>query len=344
MLWWFTLSCKTAQMPVSVPVPEAGSGFRIAFGSCAHQDKAQPALEAAAAMSPDLFVWLGDNIYGDTDNMAVLKQKYDQLGARPEFQTLWAQAGAVRAVWDDHDYGRNDAGREYPHKKASEAIFLDFWQVPEHAGRRQHEGIYGTEIFKDGDHIVQLILLDTRYFRGPIPQHHVGDGFKNDYRPHSEPGASLLGPAQWAWLAQTLQQPATLRIVASSTQFGHAYNGWESWTNFPLERQRMVRLLRDAEASATVFISGDVHWGEISRYAPDDGPPIYDVTSSGITQTWPSTEPNDNRVGDVVRENNFGVIDVDWAARKLILQLRRADGQLATSSTVPFDEIGVLAE
>lgn len=341
MLWSLFLACS-GRAPVELPPMDVPApGFRIAFGSCVHQSLPQPALMAAAAMKPDLFIWLGDNIYGDTTNMETLARKYQKQGARTEFQTLWSQAGAVRAVWDDHDYGSNDAGREYPFRAESEALFLDFWQVPADSDRRQHPGIYGTEMFHDGAHSVQLILLDTRYFRDPPLHHERGDGFKNDYRPHETAEATYLGDAQWAWLDTVLQQPATIRIVASSTQFGHSYNGWESWTNFPHEQAKMVSLLREHNANNTLFVSGDVHWGEISRYTPDDGPPIYDVTSSGINQVWPTTEPNDNRVGDVVRVNNFGVIDIDWQGQNIHLQLRDKLGKVVEQTTVSFSEIGV---
>lgn len=325
----FSVSCVRSPALVAAEAPLSGDTFRVAFGSCAHHNKDLPILTTATATAPDLFVWLGDNIYGDTEDMAVLQAKYDKQAAKPEFQALRA-ATEVRAVWDDHDYGRNDAGKEYPQRLASEAIFLDFWEVPEGSDRRQHEGIYGSEVFSDGDHTVQLILLDTRSFRDPIAR----SGRR--YTPHTEPGASFLGEAQWAWLAEVLRQPATVRIIASSNQFGHAHNGYESWTNFPFEQQRMVRLLRETGATNTLFISGDVHWGEISRYAPDGGPPIYDVTSSGITQTWPSTEPNANRVGPVVRENNFGLIEIAWEQQVIDLQLRTVDGATASQVRVPL--------
>ena len=35
--------------------------------------------------SPDLFVWLGDIIYGDTDDMEVLRGKYNALKTHPEY-------------------------------------------------------------------------------------------------------------------------------------------------------------------------------------------------------------------------------------------------------------------
>jgi len=292
-------------------------------------------------MAPAALCCWGHNGYGDAHHRRVFQKKYGRLAAKAECPTLWRSSVAVRAVWDDHDYGRHDAGAEYEHKEASEDIFLDFWKVPPDADRRQHPGIYGVEMFEDEGHLVQLILLDTRYFREPVAPHRLGDGGKNDYIPHSEAGAAFLGEAQWAWLEEVLQQAATVRILATSTQFGHEYNGWESWTNFPFERARMVQTIRTANAGGVLFISGDVHWGEISRYDPDQGYPFYDVTSSGITQSWPTTEPNTNRIGPVIQENNFGLIDIDWSARSITLQLHNQAGQVVAETQVGFDALDI---
>ena len=85
---------------------------RIAFGSCADQNRPQPILEEVVARDPDLFVYLGDNIYGDTEDMGELRAKYSVLAAKPEFQALREHCPTL-AVWDDHDYGAIDSGRGY---------------------------------------------------------------------------------------------------------------------------------------------------------------------------------------------------------------------------------------
>ncbi len=290
---------------------EEPSITKIAFGSCADQDEPQPILEKISSLNPDLFIYLGDNIYGDSRDMEVLKAKYQKLEAKPEFQKLRATA-KVLATWDDHDYGENDAGRHYPFKEASKEIFLDFWKEPMDSERRKHKGIYHSQMFGPKGKRVQIIILDTRTFRDDL--HGVRDTilYKNDYQPNLNPDSTMLGREQWAWLEQTFKEPANLRIIASSNQFAHEYNGWESWTNVPNEQQRMIDLIKETKANGVVFISGDVHWGEISKMNIDDQYPIYDITSSGITQDWDSVEPNKNRVGDVIRDNNVGMIEIDW--------------------------------
>jgi alkaline phosphatase D len=292
-----------------------GLPTRIAFGSCGNQSKPQPILDQIVEQEPNLFIYLGDNIYGDTKEMKVLQAKYDQLGDKKEFQKLRSNV-PVLSVWDDHDYGWNDAGKEYEFKEESKAIFMDFWKVPEDSPRRQHKGIYGVHTFEQSGRAIQIILLDTRTFRDrlkfnpkPLPE-----GLKNAYQPDNDETKTLLGEEQWAWLESVLREPADLRIVCSSIQFGHEYNGWESWTNLPREQDRMIKLVADNQANGVIFISGDVHWAEISKREFEGQYPLYDVTASGLTEEWYNVEPNKFRVGEAYRENHFGMIEIDWEA------------------------------
>ena len=193
------LCFKVALVLLSFAVPTSGQDqkiqtaeeietvvSRIAFGSCGHQDHDQPVLNTVVSKKPDLFIYLGDNIYGDTKDMEVLKAKYEKLGSKEEFQNLRANVPTL-SVWDDHDYGWNDAGKEYEFKGRSKDIFLDFWKVPANSLRREHAGIYGSHYFQDSKRTVQVILLDTRTFRDPLKRNPKklpeGSKFKNDYQP-----------------------------------------------------------------------------------------------------------------------------------------------------------------
>lgn len=303
----FIIGCKPSKSDEAEIKPIA----RFAFGSCAHEDKDQPMLKIAADLKPDAFIFLGDNIYGDSRDMSILKEKYNKLGAKAEFQELW-EATEVHAIWDDHDFGENDAGRHYPFKEASKEIFMDFWKIPEDSSRRNHEGIYGVENFDFDGFRVQLIMLDTRTFRDELVHRTEVDSIhhKNDYMPNQDPDSTFLGQTQWMWLEDQLSEKADLRIIASSNQFSHEYNGWESWTNVPHEQQKMIDLIQKTKSNGIVFISGDVHWGEISKMQSENVYPIYDVTSSGITETWDIIEPNNNRIGNPIPQNNIGLIEI----------------------------------
>ena len=335
----FLGSTRAQEIKLSTDI--AGLPSRIAFGSCADHEAPQPILRDVIARNPDVFIYLGDNIYGDTEDMEVLKSKYAQLAAKPEFQALRAAIPTL-AIWDDHDYGANDAGKEYPRKEESRGVFLDFWQVPVDSPRRQHAGIYHSHLFTDGRRTLQIILLDTRTFRDPLARNPVSS-WKNDYHPDPDPSKTLLGEAQWRWLGQELRKPADVRIIASSIQFGHEYNGWESWTNLPSELLKMLRTIREAKANGVVFVSGDVHWGEISVLEVEDLYPIHDVTSSGLNRDWDSVDPNQNRHGPVVREFNFGLIDIDWDAADPVLELSLTNvhGDTPVRKRVPLSTLRI---
>ena len=314
---------------------------RIAFGSCAYEEDDQPMLNVARSLSPDAFIYLGDNIYGDTEDMEVLKAKYAKLAIKPEFDSL-VNSTKVFAVWDDHDYGENDAGRYYPFKEESKEIFMDFWKVSADSERRKHKGIYGTEYLKHGNNKIQIILLDTRTFRDNLIHRPKEDTTgKNDYLINNNPDSTFLGKEQWKWLEEELKKPAKVRIIASSNQFGHEYNGWESWTNVAQEQQKMINLIKNTKANGVIFISGDVHWGEISKMKTADNYPIYDVTSSGITKTWDKIEANKNRIGQPVPQNNIGsiLIKTDKDETTISLELYDITNEVVVSHQITLDEI-----
>src|SRR5687768_6847248 len=106
-----------------VAVAQDRKELKIAFGSCNRQDLPQPLWEVIAGDQPDLWIWLGDNIYGDSNDMGVIKAKYDKQLQHPGYQKFTAQVPVI-GTWDDHDYGRNDAGKSYPYKKATQQLAL----------------------------------------------------------------------------------------------------------------------------------------------------------------------------------------------------------------------------
>lgn len=290
---------------------------KIAFGSCAYEKQSQPILDLVVKHKPDLFIYLGDNIYGDTYDMIELQAKYDSLASKPEFQRLKKNTRLL-AIWDDHDYGWNDSGKEYLFKKESKEIFLNFFDEPQHSERRKHEGIYTSYIFETNGKKLQIILLDNRTFRSGL-RNYRGElnnkpefFYPLDYYPHQIEDSLLLGEEQWKWLEGELRKPADIRIIGSGTQFGISFNGYEAWANFPHEQKRMLELIKKTKANGVFFITGDVHYAEISKLQYEGLYPIYDFTSSGITSTWHFATPNTNRIEGPVMDNHFGLITIDW--------------------------------
>lgn len=316
--------------------PEVALPRRIAFGSCADATLPLDTLDVATSLEPELFLWLGDNVYADTADPLVMRQKYLELASTGEFERLSSQAPMI-ATWDDHDYGQNDAGKDYVMKETAREIFLEFWQEPAESPRWDRDGIYTSYLFEQGGHRLQIILLDTRYNRDDLTPND-GSG-KNDYIPHTDPTPTILGETQWAWLTEQLLEEADLRLIASSIQFGHSYNGYESWTLFPHERQRFVDLVQTTGAEGLVLLSGDVHWGEISRLPAPGGYDLYDVTSSGINRDWPFVESNDNRIAGPVPEFNVGLLAIDWDAASLSVTLYDVNQAPRAELSLAFEDL-----
>lgn len=300
--------------------------IKIAFGSCSHQDKPLGILKQIAKSKPDYFIFLGDNIYGDTEDMNVLQQKYEKLGKDKNFKAL-KKSTTLLATWDDHDFGVNDGGKNYPKKEASKQLFLDFFDEPKDSQRRSRPGIYTVQMIETKSGIIQIILLDTRTFRDEL---RIADStfqqdtifkYHLDYAPILTPDSTLLGENQWKWLEAQLRNKADLRIIATSTQFGISFNGYESWANFPFERERMIETIRKTRARGVVFISGDVHYGELSKLFTPTTYPLYDLTASGLTQSWDFATPNSKRIAGPVMDNHYGQLIIDMKTKTLTFQI-----------------------
>jgi alkaline phosphatase D len=290
-----------------LPINETKTITKICFGSCGAQTLPQPLLTTAANQNPDLYIFLGDNVYADTEDMETMEKEYHILCEKEEFINL-KKTTPLLAVWDDHDYGYNDAGLEYPKKVEAKQVFMEFWGETNNIARMSHRGNYDAKIIGETGKKVQIILLDTRTFRSSLI---APTNSPFTYLENSDADATMLGSEQWTWLENQLLEPADIRIIASSQQFCVGYNQYEAWANFPLEQEKMYNLIASTNASGVLFISGDVHYSELSKREPSNTYPLYDITSSGITGTS-TPVANTYREGTPSAINNIGMIDITW--------------------------------
>ncbi|QHV99086.1 alkaline phosphatase D family protein [Spirosoma endbachense] len=299
----------------------------IAFGSCSDQKRPQPLWDDIVAQKPDVWIWLGDNIYGDSESMDTLSAKYARQKSNPVYQQL-RQSTSVIGVWDDHDYGVNDGGKEYPRRKESQQLMLDFLDVPTTSSLRKQEGAYSTHVYGPKGKQVKVILLDARYFRDPLKK----DGKANV----PDPSGDMLGEAQWQWLEKQLtNSDADIHIIGSGVQVLPEDHIYEKWANFPTSRQRLLDLLSKTKPKGAILISGDRHQAEVSKVSvPGLGYDLYDITSSGLTHvSAPHEEVNRHRVGAIVAQLNYGLITVDWNAKPLTATVRINGDERATYLT-----------
>lgn len=294
--------------------------FTIAFGSC--NDHLRPNLlwDDIRNTKPDIWIWGGDNIYADTDDVSKIASMYKEQQAIPEYAQLTAEVPIIGS-WDDHDYGANDGGAEFGAKAGSQEALLDFLAVPEDSPRRKQEGVYTYHDYKVGSKTIRILVLDTRYFRSPLTPGTGG----NRYQPNPFGQGDLLGEEQWRWLERSLNSSqADFHIVVSSIQFLSSEHGWEKWANFPHEVVRFKEMVTRARPKGLIILSGDRHISEFSgATVPGLSYELIDFTSSGLTHAYTaySGEANASRIGEVVFTESFGLVKIDTDTGKVIFQI-----------------------
>ena len=272
--------------------------YKIALGSCLHQDHPAPIWDAVNDNNIDSFFFLGDNIYGDVPSGLPwkLKRSYDK---QKKVLPSWLMSKQIHVIWDDHDYGKNDGGGSYHFKEYAQDLYIDFWDIPDNDPRANREGIYYQQLQNINGLRVLFVGLDTRYFRSNIEE-------KDDvYLPNLEPDATFLGDKQWEWLKDTLKQEHDLLIMASSIQVLATEHRFEKWSNIPSERNKLLTLLESLD-SRVIVVSGDRHRAGLYQYND-----ITEITASSLNRPTYSEETDSLLLGKTYTENNFGLLSIE---------------------------------
>jgi len=316
---------------------ETSDQFTIVFASCNDQDRPQPLWKPILQQKPDAFIWGGDNIYADTDSIQKMIADYKKVTDNPNYANL-AATTKIYGTWDDHDYGKNDAGAAWFLKEEAKTALLDFLNVPLGAEVRKRAGVYQSNLLQTQKGSVKMILLDTRSFRTPLKE-----SPKEDWRYEAwteADGGTILGETQWNWFKEELKDTrADFTIIITSIQFLSDNHGWEKWGNHPAEVKKMYATLRNAKAKNILLLSGDRHLAEIAvNYNSGLDYPLVDFTASGLTHTWidSATEANAYRVSNVIKHLNFGVLRFDFENKRVTFQIRGKDNFLFEEFTQQY--------
>ena len=302
--------------------------YVMGFGSCLTEKREQPIWSAIKEENLQEFIFMGDNVYGDNEETGERDDMKVAYALQREKLPDWLKEIKVNAIWDDHDYGKNDGGEEYLFKEQAQELFLDFWQAPLDDPRRNREGIYFSELREIFNLKVNLIGLDTRYHRSALGQK------DKPYSPVDDESKTMLGKVQWNWLEEELSQNNDLNIIVSSIQVIPTNHGFEKWGNFPHERSRLLKLIEDSKVP-TIIVSGDRHKAGI--YKKGD---VIELTSSSMNKPLPNyiskiwdllnKETDAHLIGDMYYPENYGILSINKNG-EILIELKDINGKTFNS-------------
>jgi alkaline phosphatase D len=254
----------------TAPIEGEPGVFDVAFGSCSKFD-AQPVFDTLQENQPDLFLFAGDNHYGNTadrDSLRWFYQRAHGLEYRKEFMA----ETPILATWDDHDFtGNNTDGHAEGKEEALEA-FMHYWPNPS-AGTADTPGTFFSSRLGD----VEIFMLDDRYYRG------LDD--------------SMLGEGQRAWLKQALlDSTASFKLLVSGSQWT-SYGSTDSWKSFLEARDSLFSFIWENEINGVVLLSGDIHRSSFRLIEVEGGAyALPELTSSPLSNTTTACKSDEELV------------------------------------------------
>ena len=174
-------------------------------------------------------------------------------------------------IWDDHDYGPNDIGKNYILKETSREIWKKYWCNP--SSGENGQGTYTMTSWGDAD----IFLTDDRWWRSADNMKDSVDGFPNHEK-------QMLGEQQMEWLKNSLlYSTATFKIIVLGSQVLNPVSPFDKWSEFPAEYDEMMNFLKEYKINGVLFLTGDRHHSEIIKVERPGTYPLYDITVSPLT-------------------------------------------------------------
>lgn len=305
------------------PAPD----FSFLLGSCAYVNdtaydrpgkpygQSMDIFEQMNQQPSDFMLWLGDNLYlreADYNSPYGIRYRYSHTRSQAQLQDFLASRPHF-AIWDDHDFGPNDANCSYIYKDTTLKAFADYWPNPTF-GQADNKGIYTKFSWADAD----FFLLDNRYHR-TAEYLSVNENNQTAY----------LGEKQLTWLKNALKASrATFKFIVSGSQALNPNNTYECWRHYDREWNELINFLTDENISGVIFLSGDRHFTEITAYKPDKAKyTFYDITVSPLTSgaaNLSNSNEKDNpyRIKDkLLAEQNFAKIAISGEQKQRTLTI-----------------------
>jgi len=327
---WHALLSALSLLGLSIPavaVPDKDHSAiltRATFGSCNKQYKSQPLWQPISDFDPQTFLWIGDAVYvheqTDPDNV---QQALQEQASQANYTAFLSQHKdlVVNGVFDDHDFGVNDGGKEVPYIDERKHAYLDFLQIPAADPRRLRSGLYSSHVWGTGEQKVKIILLDSRSFRDPpvyvlkplialletigellshvsaahlvtpvlSPALAVSRWLAAMFGLHEGYQGTMLGSEQWDWFEEQLRDSdAAIHLVVSTVQVLTTNSMLECWGHYPAELDRLFNMLEKYQPSGLVLLSGDVHFAELLKAKRDEMEEDVDTGDDGVLEVTTS--------------------------------------------------------
>ncbi len=286
-------------------------------------------LKHAARENADFNIWLGDNIYlfenhwKSKQNIVLRYIQYRKKKNLPAF----LKARPNYAIWDDHEFGPNDSGREFEGKERTLEMFKLFWGNPS-AGTPNIPGTF----FSLKKNNTLFLFLDERYYR-------TMEDFSQ--------GKVFLGEKQLQWIEQEIKKykPRLLIVLSGSQVLNDQWKSKNVWSFFEEEQEKFFEILHRNEISNVIFFSGDRHRGEFLKDEEKLGFPIYEITISPLTSfiryAWltPKAEKhNPKRIGKLMHFYNYAVCEVNWTTKTpyVLVEIKNRRGKTKRNLRIPL--------
>lgn len=255
----------------------------------------------------DFMLWLGDNIYYFGKHYKSYDGMFNRnLKVRNYFPALQYFLASVPqyAIWDDHDYGWNDADKNFPLKDTALVVFKGFW--PNTYSPDSLKGNYFSYSYYDAE----FLMTDDRYFRDP----------------EGDTSGAYFGVEQMQWIKnKLLTSQATFKFICSGSQvLNDSYYG-ESYAKYSKERNSLLDFIAYNNIKGVMFLSGDKHFSEMSK-RNWKGYPMYDFTSSPLTSPVVKIRTsgfinNYSEPGTLLYRKNFGKVTITGPADNRVCKM-----------------------
>lgn len=291
--------------------------------------------ESMAKEKAAFMLWLGDNWYTrdvDYSDEWGLWNRASHDRSIPVLQDFLKTTSHF-AIWDDHDFGPNDMGKNYILKNTSRDVFKNYWLNTTYGFNGQ--GIYSMMSYSD----VDVFMMDDRWWRS-------ADNMLDSVNRKPNPDKKMWGKEQMEWLKNSLlYSKASFKIIATGSQVLNPVSPFDKLANCPVEYNELMDFLNVNKINGVLFLSGDRHHTEVIKVNREGTYPLYDITVSPLTagtHTFGGAEKNNPyRVLGIDEKQNYGKFNFSGGRgqRKLTIEFFGVKGEKLGEWTVGENDL-----